>query len=63
MSRNADRFRDVAHLGDGTYAGHDGYQVWVWASDGLHETAPVALEPGVLTALVQYAQRRGVYPK
>lgn len=43
------------HLGDGVYASFDGYQLWLAANH--HENKVVALEPAVLLALVQYAQR------
>lgn len=43
------------YLGDGVYASHDGYHVWL--SVGSHENQPVvALEPSVLSALVHYAK-------
>jgi hypothetical protein len=43
------------YLGDGVYASHDGYQIWLHV--GAH-TAPaiVALEPQVLAALNEYAR-------
>lgn len=63
MSRNADRFHNVEYLGDGVYAGHDSYEVWVWASNGVNETPPVALEPGTLHSLIQYARHQGIYPR
>jgi hypothetical protein len=60
MSLNKDRFQDVQYIGDGAYAGHDSFQVWVWASDGIHDTPPVALESGAMQSLVDYARRVGV---
>lgn len=46
--------QDLAYLGDGVYAGHDGYQVWLTV--GSHMNAElIALEPDVLKALVTYA--------
>jgi hypothetical protein len=45
------------YLGDGIYCGFDGYQVWLWASNGTEETEPIALEPGTLIRLNQYAER------
>jgi len=56
--------RDPEHLGDGVYAAHDGYQLWIRANDaewGRGQT-DVALEPGVLLRLVHYARRKGVLP-
>lgn len=38
------------YLGDGVYAAHDGYQVWVATSDSNR----IALEPSVLAALLAY---------
>lgn len=57
---NRDRFRDVEHLGDGAYVGHDGYQVWVWASDGVHDSSPVALDRLAIGRLAAYARQKGV---
>lgn len=44
---------DERYIGDGVYASHDGYQIWVRAErDGRqHE---IALEPHVLAALFEY---------
>ena len=48
--------QDMDYLGDGVYAGHDGYQVWL--TTGSHMNAElVALEPAVLQALVRYAKQ------
>ena len=35
--------RDMEYLGDGVYAGVDGYQIWVVAFDGISVNARVAL--------------------
>ena len=43
------------YLGDGVYASHDGYHVWLAVNH--HENKVVALEPEVLKALVMYARR------
>ena len=40
------------YLGDGVYASHDGYQVWLAVND--HTNKVVALEPAVMRALEQY---------
>jgi hypothetical protein len=44
------------YLGDGLYAGFDGWQIILWAprEDGTHY---VALEPDVLKALIDYESR------
>ena len=41
------------YLGDGVYASHDGYQVWLAVNH--HDNTVVALEPKVLQSLFQYA--------
>jgi hypothetical protein len=38
------------YLGDGLYAEFDGFQVKLYASNGLHTTNVVYLEPSVLHA-------------
>lgn len=43
------------YLGDGVYASHDGYQIWL--AVGNHQNKVVALEPTVMAALVRYSQR------
>jgi hypothetical protein len=44
------------YLGDGVYAGNDGYYIWLWISDGISESRPIALEPQVLAALKKYEE-------
>lgn len=44
------------YLGDGVYAGHDGFQVWLATLQGSR----IALEPTVLAALNRYAKRVGI---
>lgn len=48
---------DHVYLGDGVYASHDGYQVWL--AVGNHESPVAALEPAVLQKLAVYAIERG----
>ena len=44
-----------SYLGDGVYASFDGYHIWLRTQrETWHE---IALEPCVLTALNDYAQR------
>lgn len=50
--------RDIQYLGDGVYAGHDGFQVWVY-TDRLEGRHYIALEPMVLAALVGYNRNIG----
>lgn len=49
----ADEFPE-RYLGDGVYATFDGWQVWIYASNGVRETERIALEPAVLAALLKY---------
>lgn len=44
------------YLGDGVYASHDGYGVWIWTSDGVRQSEKIFLEPSTLAALVAFAQ-------
>lgn len=49
---------DREYIGDGVYVAHDGYSIWL----STVRTDPeiehyIALEPGVLTALNDYATR------
>lgn len=46
--------QNLAYLGDGVYAGHDGYQVWLTTGDHRNREL-IALDPDVLKALVAYA--------
>lgn len=51
---------DLDYLGDGVYAGHDSYQVWVYTHNGERVQQRIALDPRVLAELVNYARRTGV---
>ena len=51
---NRSDLRDVTYLGDGAYMGHDGFQVWVFTSDGMYDDNFVALEPAAVEKLYQY---------
>jgi hypothetical protein len=43
----------IRYLGDGVYASHDGYQVWLTTGvDGQRHS--IALEPAVLRALADF---------
>lgn len=48
------------YLGDGAYAEYDGYGVKVTAENGIRATDTVYLEPDVLKALINFAQKHGV---
>jgi hypothetical protein len=43
------------YLGDGVYASFDGYQIWLAVNH--HENKQVALDPKVMEALLEYANR------
>lgn len=49
--------RDKIYLGDGVYAGKDGFHIWIWTSNGENESTPIALEPAVLDSLIAYRAR------
>lgn len=50
---------DPVYLGDGVYATHDGFHVWLRVN--AHTAQPVvALEPSVLLALLAYAKEKGL---
>ncbi len=40
---NKDRFKACRYIDDGVYAGFDGAQIWIWTSNGVEESAPIAL--------------------
>ena len=42
------------HLGDGVYAGYDGYGIWLHANDHKAPTDRIYLEPEVFEALVRF---------
>jgi hypothetical protein len=44
-------------LGDGVYASYDGYQIWLYTSDGTRVTNRVALDQTVFQELLEYEQR------
>jgi sulfur transfer complex TusBCD TusB component (DsrH family) len=43
---------DETYLGDGVYASHDGFQVWLAVNH--HENKVVALDPDVFARLCKY---------
>jgi len=49
--------KDEIYLGDGVYAGHDDYIIWLWTNDGITKGKPIALEPEVLDALAAYRSK------
>jgi hypothetical protein len=48
--------KDV-YLGDGLCASFDGWQIELYAWDGLNKTNQVYLEPKVLKAFLHYVER------
>lgn len=44
------------YLGDGVYAGYDGYHIWLITSDGIKRTNQIALDSHVYSALLKYVQ-------
>ena len=47
------------YLGDGVYAGWDGYHLWLTTENGITVTNRIALEPTVLATLDLYRRRLG----
>jgi hypothetical protein len=45
------------YLGDGLYVEFDGFQFRLYASDGIHVTNEVYLEPSVLAAVIRFINR------
>lgn len=57
-----DEMQREAYIGDGVYATFDGWQVWIYTSNGVDKSKAIALEPAVLEALNKFADqfyRRG----
>jgi hypothetical protein len=47
---------DDVYLGDGLYASFDGYQIELYASNGICKTNQVYLDPHVLAAFLRYVE-------
>ena len=47
---------NVIYLGDGVYIGNDGFQFWLYTSNGDTMTNRIALPPEVLTNLLDYIE-------
>ena len=49
-----------AYIGDGVYAGYDGYSIWLHV--GAHDdfTDVVCLEPNVLRNLIDFSKKKGI---
>ena len=48
---------DHTYLGDGVYASHDGYQVWLRTEVDTDRVYAIALDPSVMSALQSYWKR------
>jgi hypothetical protein len=51
---DTEEIKEGRHLGDGVYVSFDGYQLWLAVNH--HTNKVVALEPGLLDRLNEYAQ-------
>jgi hypothetical protein len=51
------------YLGDGLYVEFDGFQFRLYASNGIHVTNEVYLEPSVLAAFLNFINRCKEQPK
>jgi len=51
------KLNEPTYLGDSVYAEFDGYQIWIYTSNGYSKENMIALEPSVLRALNDYATR------
>ena len=51
-----DMEQDDVYLGDGLYASFDGYQIELYASNGIQKTNQVYLDPHVLAAFLRYVE-------
>ena len=47
---------EPVYLGDGLYAQFDGFQIELYASNGVMKTNKVYLEPSVLNAFLRYVE-------
>ena len=57
MGQRSGNLKLKRYLGDGVYAGFDGYQIWVWAERDGREHA-VAFEAATLASLAKFRLRR-----
>lgn len=53
----SDERQDATYLGDGLYATHDGYQVELFAHDGIRKTNQVYLSPQTLETFLHWVKR------
>jgi hypothetical protein len=48
---------EKTYLGDGVYAQHDGYQVWLTTEDGYRTTNAIALDDSTLGMFLRYIDK------
>jgi len=46
--------RPASYLGDGVYAIHDGYGIWLHSNDHENPTDKIYLEPSVFNSLINF---------
>lgn len=49
--------RTTTYLGDGVYARFANGMVHIWTSNGMTKSAEIALDPDVMSSLLQYHDR------
>ena len=52
--------KQIEYLGDGVYAAHDGFGLWVLANDHQKPTDKIYLELPILEALNRFAAKVGM---
>lgn len=45
------------HLGDGVYAKYDGYQIYIWTSDGYAKSEPIAIDSKTAQSLIAFIEQ------
>ena len=45
---------DRTYIGDGVYASHDGFHLWLHTSNGIRDTNEIALDPQVVDNFLIY---------
>jgi hypothetical protein len=48
---------EKTYLGDGVYAQHDGYQLWLTTEDGYRTTNAIALDDSTLGMFLRYIDK------
>lgn len=51
-----ERLRKKIYLGDSVYCGNDGYQIWVFTSNGIEVQDAIALDDSVVAHLKTYVE-------